>query len=190
MVFTHPTGNKDSYIRIRYEGTYISMTSKTDLKSEFVKEFEVSIDNFEQGIKILMSLGCKKKYYVEKLRETWTLPGCKEIVIDSYPGTYEFLEIDAHSEKDLKRTAKLLGLSKPPFPMKGVSSIYIEEYGMTEDRKMGNLTFKHALKNHGPYIKRNLGLYKKRLKEQQKYYKSLKFDLTTIYHMIKDDDAK
>ena len=66
ITFTHPTGNKDSYIRIRHEGKHITMTSKTDLKSEFVTEYEVIIDSFEQGIKILKSLGCKKRYYVEK----------------------------------------------------------------------------------------------------------------------------
>jgi adenylate cyclase class IV len=77
MVFTHPNGNKDSYIRIRHEGKYITMTSKTDLNSEFVTEYEIIIDSFTQGIKILYSLGCKKRYYVEKLRETWNMPDCK-----------------------------------------------------------------------------------------------------------------
>lgn len=171
MSFTHPTGNKDSYIRIRHEGKHITLTSKTNLHSEFVTEYEVIIDNFEQGIKILYSLGCKKKYYVEKLREIWSMPGCKEIVIDSYPGTPEYLEIDAHSVKDLKRTAKLLGLSKPISGTNVGKNLYNEYYGMSDEgRKMDDLTFYNAYNNHKNYIKKNIKLYKKILKHQQKFY--------------------
>jgi hypothetical protein len=50
MVFTHPLKKKYSYIRIRYEGTHISLTSKINLKSEFVTEYEVKINNFAQGL--------------------------------------------------------------------------------------------------------------------------------------------
>lgn len=166
ITFTHPTGYRDSYIRIRHEGKHITMTSKTDLKSEFVTEYEVIIDSFEQGIKILKSLGCKKKYYVEKLRETWNMPGCKEIVIDSYPGTPEYLEIDAHSVSALKKTANLLGLSKP----KKHINLYNKYYGMKNNRPMGNLTFNNGYKQHKKYIKKNHKLYKNILKQQQKYY--------------------
>ena len=180
ITFTHPTGNKDSYIRIRHEGHHITMTSKTDLKSEFVTEYEVVIDSFEQGIKILKSLGCKKRYYVEKLRETWTMPGCKEIVIDSYPGTNEYLEIDAHSLSALKKTAKLLGLSKP----KKRINLYNKYYGMKLNRPMGDLTFYNGYKQHKKYIKKNHNQYKKILKQQQKYYNKSPY-IKNIHKIIK-----
>lgn len=187
MVFTHPLKKKDSYIRIRYEGTHISLTSKTNLKSEYVTEYEVTIDNFAQGIKILLSIGCMKKYYVEKMRETWRLPGCKEIVIDSYPGTYEYLEIDAYTEKDLIKTAKLLGLSKPindDNSITGISDVYRNYYGMLDNRKKNYLTFKDAYKLNKKYITKNRQKFRMYLKEQQKYYKSLKFNIKEIYHLI------
>ena len=60
IVFTHPQNKKDSYIRIRDEGKQITMTSKTNLKDKYSTEYEVNIDSFEQGVKILKSLGCKK----------------------------------------------------------------------------------------------------------------------------------
>lgn len=180
MTFTHPTGNKDSYIRIRHEGKHITMTSKTNLKSEFVTEYEVIIDSFEQGIKILYSLGCQKKYYVEKLRETWTMPGCKEIVIDSYPGTPEYLEIDAHSLSALKKTAKLLGLSRPTERV----NLYNKHYGMTNDRPMGDLTFYNAYAEHSKYITKNKSSYKKILKQQQKYYAKSSY-IKNIHKIIK-----
>lgn len=178
IAFTHPQNKKDSYIRIRDEGDHVTMTSKTDLKHKFVTEYEVVIDNFAQGVKILKSLGCKKRYYVEKLRETWKLPGAKEIVIDSYPGTSEYLEIECETEKDLIRIANLLGLKNH---LERGHDIYNEEYGIPKDRKIsGDLTFSNAYKIFGKQIKKNKSKFKKILKEQQKYYKKSTFKMDEI----------
>lgn len=188
MVFTHPTGKKDSYIRIRYEGDHVTFTSKTDLRSNYVTEYEVIIDSFEQGVKILKSLGCKKRYYVEKLRETWKLPGCKEIVIDSYPGSREYLEIDAYNENALKKTAQLLGLKKPTFPLPNVNTIYENDYGIPHNRKTsgGDFTFKNAYNKDKKDIKKNKSMFKKILKKQQKYYEDLDFDVKKILKIMKE----
>lgn len=185
MVFEHPNKKQDSYIRIRHEGTHITLTSKTDLKSKYVKESEVIIDNFEQGVKILVSLGCKLRYYVEKLRETWKLPGIKEIVIDSYPGTREYIEIDALSEKDLIKTTKMLGLEPPTFPLKGADDIYLEDYGIPMKRDLANVfTFANGYKIDKKYITKNAKMFKQYLKEQQKYYDDLNFDPTKIIEYV------
>ena len=40
-------------------------------KVQFVNENEVIINNFDEGCKILLGLGCVKKYYYEKMREIW-----------------------------------------------------------------------------------------------------------------------
>tara|TARA_B100000902_G_C27255045_1_gene887370 strand:- start:774 stop:1049 length:276 start_codon:yes stop_codon:yes gene_type:complete len=53
ITFYHPFKKKDSYIRIRDEGKQITLTSKKNLKKKYVTEFEVEIDNFNEGIKIL-----------------------------------------------------------------------------------------------------------------------------------------
>ena len=108
VVFTHPKNKKDSYVRIRDEGKKITMTSKSNLKDKFLTEYEVEIDDFQSGFDLLISLGCKVRYYVEKIRETWKLPGCKEIVFDSYPGLKEYIEIECNSEKILNSTNKKL----------------------------------------------------------------------------------
>ena len=173
MVFNHPRNKKDSYIRIRDEGKQITLTSKTNLKDKYVTEYEVEIDNFEQGIKILNSLGCKKRYYIEKMRETWVLPGCKEIVIDSYPGLQEYIEVDCHNEKSLNAVIKKLGLKKPSDDADlGVNKMYYDQYGIPMNRKnLGDLTFKNGKKVFNKFIKKNKSVFNKILKEQITYYK-------------------
>jgi predicted adenylyl cyclase CyaB len=173
MVFFHPRNKKDSYIRIRDEGKQITLTSKTNLKDKYVTEFEVEIDSFEQGIKILNSLGCKTKYYIEKIRETWVLPGCKEIVIDSYPGLKEYIEVDCHNEKSLNAAIKKLGLKIPSDDTDlGITKMYYDQYGIPMNRKAdGDLTFKNGKKLFSKYIIKNKSIFNKIIKEQQKYYK-------------------
>ena len=177
MVFNHPRNKKDSYIRIRDEGKQITLTSKTNLKDKYVTEYEVEIDNFEQGIKILNSLGCKIRYYIEKIRETWVLPGCKEIVIDSYPGLAEYIEIDCHSEKSLNKAIRMLGLDgeendvdhgKDKF---GVQYMYWEQYGIPIKRNIsGDLTFKNGKKVLGPHVKKNKKIFNTIIKQQKELY--------------------
>ncbi|VVU95330.1 hypothetical protein CPAV1605_1081 [seawater metagenome] len=172
-VYFHPLGKENSYIRIRDEGRQITLTSKIikNKKKKYDTEFEVEIDNIEQGDLILRSLGCKKKYYIEKIRETWQLPGCKEIVFDSYPGSDTYMEIDCHSEKALLRVGKKLGVY-PEYLVANfnLENHYFEKYGIKKNRKKGDLSFSDAKKQIGKYITKNKTEFNKILKKQQKYY--------------------
>lgn len=169
VVFNHPLGKNDSYIRIRHEGYRITMTSKTDLGNRFVTEYEVSIDSFEQGVKLLLSLGCTKKYYVEKLREIWSFKDT-EIVFDSYPGTKEYIEIEADTEKAIKNVIKILKL---PAKSDKSSDRYNDEYGAPKNRKIeGDLTIDNAIEKFSGIITKNKETFLKIIKEQKKYYKN------------------
>jgi hypothetical protein len=90
------------------------------------------------------------------------------------------LEIDAYTEKDLINTAKLLGLSKPSSSslIKGVSDVYRDYYGMTDNRPMHSLTFKNAYKMNKKYITKNKKQFKIYLKDQQQYYPLIFMDYT------------
>lgn len=171
-VYSHPKGKKDSYIRVRDEGKQITLTSKTNLKKKFVTEYEVEVDSFEQADLILKSFGCKKKYHVEKIRETWQIAGCKEIVFDSYPGSDTYMEIECSSEKNLISTAKKLEVY-PDFLDKdfNLTDFYYETYGIKKKRKKGDLTFKDANKQLGKHITKNKDKFYKILKKQQKLIK-------------------
>ena len=166
VVFTHPKNKKDSYVRIRNEGKQITMTSKSNLKNKFVTEYEVEIDDFQSGVDLLLSLGCKIKYYVEKIRETWKVPGCKEIVFDSYPGLKEYIEIECNSEKILNSTMKKLDV-KPDNSDISIDGMYLNQYGIKKDRKKSErFTFKDSKKNLSKFITKNKSTFNKIIKEQ------------------------
>ena len=166
VVFTHPKNKKDSYLRIRNEGKQITMTNKSNLKNKFVTEYEVEIDDFQSGVDLLLSLGCKIKYYVEKIRETWKVPGCKEIVFDSYPGLKEYIEIECNSEKILNSTMKKLDV-KPDNSDISIDGMYLNQYGIKKDRKKSErFTFKDSKKNLSKFITKNKSTFNKIIKEQ------------------------
>lgn len=166
VVFTHPRNKKDSYVRIRDEGKKITMTSKSNLKDKFVTEYEVEIDDFQSGFDLLISLGCKVRYYGEKIRETWKLPGCKEIVFDSYPGLKEYIEIECNSEKILNSTMKKLDV-KPDGSDITIDGMFLNQYGIRKDRKKSEkFTFKDAKKNLSKFITKNKSTFNKIIKEQ------------------------
>lgn len=169
IVFFHPKKKKDSYIRIRDEGKKITMTSKCNLKDKFVTEYEVEIDNFKNGVDLLISLGCKIKYHNEKIRETWKIDGCKEIVFDSYPGLKEYIEIECNSEKILNSVMKKLDV-KPDNSDITVDGMYLNQYGIVKDReKSEKFTFKDSKKILGKFIKKNKSVFNKIIKEQLEF---------------------
>jgi adenylate cyclase class IV len=67
--------------RIRDEGHRITMAIKTTT-ADFDEEKEIIIDHFENGVALLLQLGCTKHVYFEKIREIWQLKNC-EIVYTS-----------------------------------------------------------------------------------------------------------
>jgi adenylate cyclase class IV len=142
------------------------MTSKSNLKNKFVTEYEVEIDDFQSGVDLLLSLGCKIKYYAEKIRETWKVPGCKEIVFDSYPGLKEYIEIECNSEKILNFTMKKLDV-KPDNSDISIDGMYLNQYGIKKDRKKSErFTFKDSKKNLSKFITKNKSTFNKIIKEQ------------------------
>ena len=172
IVYHHPKGKKDSYIRIRDEGHEITLTAKTKLKSKYVVEREVTINSVEEGHAILTLLGCKVKYKIEKIREVYQLKGCKEIVFDSYAGIPTYMEIDCHSESSLKKIAKLLGYKIEDHDTRKLSDIYYELYGIPKNSKWGEeVTIKNAKKIYGPLITKNKKKFMDILKKQMKLVK-------------------
>ena len=168
-VYYHPLDKKDSYIRIRDEGEQITMTIKYNINSLYPVEREVEINNFKEGHAILTFLGCKVKYSLEKIRETYILEGAKEIVFDSYPGLPTYMEIDCHTKEDLIRITHLLGFKMSDHDKRNASNMYKEIYGINqkeEDKK--GFTFKNAHKIFGPLIKKNKKKFFNILKEQNK----------------------
>ena len=57
--------NSEKYIRVRDEGHRVTMTIKNNLTDKFPVENEIIINDFDEGINLLLALHCKKKYYYE-----------------------------------------------------------------------------------------------------------------------------
>jgi adenylate cyclase class IV len=120
-----------------------------DSKSAFENEEEVNIDNFDSGVKILLGLGCKKKYYYEKIREIWNLKNT-EIVFDSNPGIDDRMEIESKTKTELNKMVKIFNLKIESRPER-----YLDLFGIIIPKTL-DLTFKNVKKNLVKHVKQNL----------------------------------
>lgn len=136
IVFNLPKGHeiKGGWLRVRDEGDKITMSLKVvdGDKIENQKEIQLIVDNFENAVEILESIGCINKAYQETKRELWKL-GRVEITIDEWPFLEPFVEIEGKSEADVRRVAKKLGFDYKKAKFCSVDTLYSEKYGVTED---------------------------------------------------------
>jgi predicted adenylyl cyclase CyaB len=167
QVFIHPLETPGTYVRVRDEGFRTTMTYKyKDTKSEFENEEEVNIDNFDSGVKILLGLGCKKKYYYEKIREIWILKNT-EIVFDSNPGIDDRMEIESKTKTELNKMVKFFNLKIESRPER-----YLDLFGIVIPKTL-DLTFNNVKKNLSKYVKKNKTKFIKLVDNQLIKYKKL-----------------
>ena len=192
--FTHPLNIQNAYIRIRDEGHRITLTYKSpNPKSKFENEDEVIIDNFDNGVTILQNLGCKQKFYYEKIREIWSLDNsdspslrlgvsakhsdssnlhvCAEIVFDTIPGYPEVMEIESHTKKELDMLTKTLNLSE--FIIGNEFNPLKELFGFEINSNM-DLTFKNVKSVLGKLVKKNKTEFNKLIDKQIVLYNKIK----------------
>ena len=169
IVFMHPYEGNKTYIRIRDEGYKCTMTTKTKPnKSHFFIENEVIIDDFNEAVKILYSVGCKKKYYYEKMREIWKIKDT-EIVFDISPAVPEIMEIEAKNKKKLDYIVNSLDLKKNIIN----NSKYVNKYKELYDFYVPvgiDLTFDNVKRKLSKYVKKNKKLFNKLVIENKKIF--------------------
>jgi len=165
--YFHPK-YKNYHIRIRDEGRDKTMTVKKDFKDKYPTEYEVIINDMEQGDKILQTLGCSIAFTYEKYREFWHMKGAKEIVFDELPGLPTFMEVDCHTEKNLFAICKKLGLNpKDAYSGDMYKEIYGIDTGVLKKKyKLNSLQFKTAKKVLGKHIIKNKDMFNKILQKQ------------------------
>ena len=168
MVFTDSI-NSEKYIRVRDEGHRITMTVKNNLTDKFPIENEVIISDFEEGINILLSVGCKKRYYYEKYREIWNLKN-SEIIFDMNPGIPELMEVESLQKKELDILCKKLDLDIKNYQGFSNNTIYMDLFGIIIPKTL-DLTFKNAGKELKP--SKNKDEFKKLVKIQLSEFKKL-----------------
>lgn len=171
MVMIHPLEKSNTYIRVRDEGYRITMTYKTTSKTQFQDEHEVIIDDFDSGCNILFGIGCKKKYYYEKIREIWNVNN-SEVVFDTNPGRIDIMEIESNTKKDLINTVNKLGLKNVAHDNFMDGGLYKDIFGIIIPRNV-DLTFKNMEKILKPLCTNNRELFIKLIKIQKDMYKKL-----------------
>jgi adenylate cyclase class IV len=147
MVFTDSI-NSEKYIRVRDEGHRITMTVKNNLTDKFPVENEVNINDFDEGINILLAVGCKKKYYYEKYREIWHYKN-SEIIFDMNPGIPELMEVESSTKKELDILCKKLELSINNYQGFSNNQVYLDLFGIVIPKSL-DLTFKNSKKELKP----------------------------------------
>jgi len=173
MVFSHPNKKTNSYIRVRDEGYRTTLTYKI-YKGKFPDEQEIQIDCFETGVKILQGLGCKKKYYYEKIREIWNLDKFEsEIVFDTNPGRIDIMEIESNNLVSLNSCAQALGLANTPHNNFVDDNLYTQHFGINLSKKIADLTFKIMSKVLKPLVTKNKKEFDLLIKKQMEKYKSI-----------------
>lgn len=102
------------YARVRDEGNRVTMTVKEHVAKgiDGVHEAEITINDFDEGVRLLEMAGWQTKAYQETKREIWCHPVHNtEVVIDTWPGIPAFCEIEGASEEAVHAAAKELGFS-------------------------------------------------------------------------------
>lgn len=138
----NPQINAD-YLRVRDEGDKVRVSLKVHAreggKLSEQKETDVIVSDFEQTVKIFKSIGLKQDKYEENLRETWDLDGAT-VEIDTWPGLEPHIEIEAPSEKEVRRIAEELGFNWENKIITSVVEIYAKVYSVTNEEVLKRLT--------------------------------------------------
>jgi adenylate cyclase class 2 len=118
-------------------------------KIENQKENCIVVDNFDETVKLLESIGCKKKSYQETKRELWTLDDV-EITIDEWPFLEPFVEVEGKSEEEVRSVSKKIGFDYNKALFCAVGKIYQMKYGIHPDRI--NTTEKIVFDMENPFL--------------------------------------
>lgn len=101
-------------------------------KIENQKEMMIVVDNFENTLHFLETLGCRKKSFQETKREIWKKDDV-EICIDKWPFLEPFIEIEGPSEEAVREISESLGFDYNDALFCGVGHIYEMKYGVKEE---------------------------------------------------------
>jgi adenylate cyclase class 2 len=129
-VYDIKPGDEGSWIRLRDNGERSTITVKEIHNDEIggTKEIEVQVGDFEMANLLLNRLGFKAKAYQENKRISYRL-GRVKIEIDSWPKIPPYVEVEADSEEEVKKTVELLGFDMARTTSIGVTKVYAK-YGI------------------------------------------------------------
>jgi len=154
-VFTLPKGHEieGGWIRVRDEGDKITMALKICAKTEKIedqKELEFKVSDFLKAEHFLQKIGCEKKAFQESKREIWRFDDV-EICLDEWPFLEPFVEIEADSEKKVKRAAQKLGFDYAKAKFCSADYLIKEKYNIPLDM-INNQTPRITFDMKNPFV--------------------------------------
>jgi len=131
-VFNLPTGHeiKGGWLRVRDEGDKITMSLKIvdGNKIEDQKETCLVVNDFDEAVIFLESIGAEEKAYQETKREIWHLDGV-EVTIDEWPFLEPLVEIEGSSEAVVKTVSDKLSFNWFEVLFCSADVLYSKKYG-------------------------------------------------------------
>lgn len=126
---------ENSWLRVRDEGDKVTLSLKTHngKNIENQKELCLEVNNFDDAVELLESIGCTRKSYQETRRELWMLDGV-EITIDEWPFLDPFVEVEGKDEESVKNVSKKIGFDYGTALFCSVGSLYVQRYGIRPDK--------------------------------------------------------
>ena len=132
-VFGFPPGKeiKGGFIRVRDEGDKVTLTLKIVDGDKITdqKEICINISDFNSAVSLLSVIGCAQTSYEESKRELWMLENV-EITIDDWPHLYSIVEVEGHSEEEVKIISERLDFDWSKAKFCAAGHLYVEKYGM------------------------------------------------------------
>ena len=133
------------WLRVRDDGGKITLSLKEITGKDISDQKEISsnIDDFDNMVNLLESIGCERKALTFTKRELWKLSDA-EITIDTWPFFDPFIEIEGASEELVKNVALKLGFNFNEAVFGAVGKLYKDKYNISLDEieiKVGDVTF-------------------------------------------------
>lgn len=85
------------------------------------------VDDYDAAVALLDKTGMPRETYQETRREVWRL-GDVEIMLDEWPWTEPFIEIEGPSEAAVRNVAGTLEFDWKRAVFGGVAAVYLEKY--------------------------------------------------------------
>lgn len=121
----------NAWLRVRDEGDKVTLSLKIvdGEKIEDQKELCLEVNNFDDAVNLLESIGCEPKAYQETKRELWKLDNV-EITIDEWPFLEPFIEVEGKSEEEVKKVSEKIGFNYIDALFCEVTKLYQLKYGV------------------------------------------------------------
>jgi len=125
----------NSWVRLRSDGKKTTLTVK-EIVSDTVDgthEWEVTVNDFDETLKILEKMGLQSRGYQENNRHEYSIDGV-DICIDEWPEIPAYVEFEGSDERSVLNTAKKLDFDESDLTGLNTKDIYLN-YGIDLDNR-------------------------------------------------------